>query len=229
MKLEAQDTRPGYYNQAGKRVPSVTTIAKLMQESEPLIAWANRIGLEGKDFRTVRDDAADAGHVCHGMVECYIRGQQFIPDPKIDEETLRLAQQGFKAFQIWANNSRFSLIHSEVAFVSEKYQYGGRLDCIASIGDVFSAEDELCIVDWKTSGHRRLYESWVPQVAAYRQGWNENHPGQRVKSCHLMILAKADAGFSHHYLPESTMDQGWKAFLACKELYDMKKVIGKLI
>lgn len=223
MKLAPEQTRPGYYNAAGKRVPSVTTVAKLIQESEPLISWANRIGLEGQDYRQVRDAAATAGHICHSMVECHILGRQFMPDPATLEEDRRLADQGFSAFLSWKEGSRVSLIHSEVKILSERYQYGGRLDCIAHIGD------ELCILDWKTSGHRRPYDSWLPQVAAYRQGWNENHPDQPIKSCHLVILAKADAGFSHHYFPESSMDAGWRAFLACLELYDQKKKIAKLI
>ena len=223
MKLTAEQTHPGYYNAAGTRIPNVTTISKLIQSPEGLIHWAWKLGTEGRDYKQVRDEAATAGHACHSMIECYIRGVHFKVDETLDEETLRLAKQGFSAFKSWIDSTKFELLRSEVRIISELYQYGGRLDCIASVND------EPCIVDWKTSGGRKVQESWLPQIAAYRQGWNENHRAEPVTGCHLMVLAKADAGFSHHYFPPSTIDTGWKAFLACLELYDRKKEIARLI
>jgi hypothetical protein len=223
MQLTNEQTRPGYYNAAGKKIPSVTTISKLIQASEGLIHWAWDLGCQGQDYRTVRDQAATAGHAAHSMIECAITGRPFMADPAVDEATMALARQGFGGFQSWIADTKFELVQSEVRIISEEHQYGGRLDCIAKI------KDELCIFDWKTSKGRRVQESWLPQVAAYRQGWNETHPYQRIKGCHIMVLAKEDAGFSHHYFPESSMDVGWQAFLACQALYEARKKIGKLI
>lgn len=219
--LAKEHTHPGYYNAAGERIPNVTTIAKLIQAPEGLIHWAWDLGTKGQDYRAVRDDAATAGHACHAMIECAIKGQTFVP-ADMDEETLGLATQGFRAFQSWLASANFALIRTEVVVVSERYQYGGRLDCIATVNG------EPCIVDWKTSKKSSPMPAWLPQVAAYRQAWNETHRGEQVKACHLMQLRKADAGFSHHYLPPETMDLGFRAFLACLELYDLRKQVEKL-
>lgn len=221
-KLAKQHTHPGYYNAAGKRVPNVTTVAKLIQAPEGLIHWAWQLGVDGKDYREERDAAATAGHICHHMIESSIKGREITFDDGIDEETKGLAVRGFQGFQRWAESTKFSLIQTEVVVISEKYQYGGRLDCIATVNG------EPCIVDWKTSKKSSPMPAWLPQVAAYRQGWNETHRGEQVKSCHLMQLRKADAGFSHHYLPPETMDLGFRAFLACLELYDLRKQVEKL-
>ena len=223
MKLTAEHTKQGYYNSSGKKIPNVTTIAKMIQAPEGLIHWAWQCGVDGKDYRVERDSAATAGHVCHAMIQSAIIGSPFVADPSIPEELIALAKQGFEGFRSWMAGSRFLLQHSEVRVISERFQYGGRLDCIASVNG------ELCIVDWKTSGSRRPYESWLPQIAAYRQGWNETHLNQRVEACHLMVLAKADAGFSHHYFPSSTIDVGWRAFLACLELYECRKKVSALL
>ena len=221
MKVKKQHTHPGYYNAAGTRLPSVTTVAKLISPPEGLIHWAWDCGMKGLDYREVRDSAADAGTLAHSMIEADIK--QLEQPSSEDEEQQRLALQGFNAYRSWREGSKFELHTTETVLVSERYQYGGRLDCVASVNG------ELCIVDWKTSKTRSPRDAWLPQIAAYRQGWNENHRGQLIGCCHLLQLSKADAGFSHHYFPSETIDLGWRAFLACLELYDCRKAVQKVL
>ena len=61
-------TQP-YFNKAGQRLPSVTTIISRFKESGGLIHWAWNLGREGQDYRQVRDEAADAGTLAHAMIE----------------------------------------------------------------------------------------------------------------------------------------------------------------
>jgi len=57
-----------YRTKDGVRVPSVTTIIGRFKESGGLIHWAWALGMEGKDYRQVRDSAADAGSLAHSMI-----------------------------------------------------------------------------------------------------------------------------------------------------------------
>lgn len=225
MKVEARHTHPGYHNASGTRVPSVTTICKLIDKPEGLIHWAWKCGTEGKDYRNVRDEAATAGHVAHGMVEAAIKGSSFVLDPALDEQIVANAKRSFASFQSWMESTRFQLERTEVSLVSERHQFGGRLDCIALV--MSEGKPERCIVDWKTSSG--VYASYVVQVSAYRGAWNESNRNQPIIGCHLLRMKKDDAGFVHHYFPPETLDKAWRAFLVCRELYDLQSALGKLI
>lgn len=222
VKVEPRFTHKGYVNAAGKRLPSVTTICKLIDKPEPLLFWAWRMGCEGKDFREVRDDAATAGHAAHAMIEARIKGRELPFDlSSLDPEIRANAERGFAGFEKWIEGNRFQLIHSEVAMVSERHQFGGRLDCIASV------LGELCICDWKCAGG--IYTSGLVQVAAYRGAWNETHMNEPILGCHMLRIKKDDAGFLHQYFPPPTLDKAWRAFLVCRELYDLQNELGKLL
>lgn len=58
----------------GTRVPSVTTIISRFKESGGLVHWAWQLGIDGKDYRKVRDEAADAGTLAHALLECDHKG-----------------------------------------------------------------------------------------------------------------------------------------------------------
>lgn len=221
MKLEAKHTRPGYFNAAGKKLPSVTTIAKLIDSSEGLIWWAWDCGMKGLDYKKVRDDAASAGHVAHAMIEAAVKGRDFDLASVLDEEIRANAARSFGAFVTWRDMVRFQLLETEVQIISERYQYGGRLDCIASV------LDETCIVDWKTS--KDVYPSYLLQVAGYRHGWNETRHDRKILGCHLLRVKKDDAGFVHHYFPPSTLDKAFQSFVTCRDLYEQQKELSKLI
>ena len=70
------EPRPGYYLADGSHVPSVTTIIGRFKESGGLIHWAWALGKEGKDYREVRDKAADAGTMAHDAVEAWVHGKR---------------------------------------------------------------------------------------------------------------------------------------------------------
>src|SRR3990167_8512468 len=57
----------------GTRVPGVTTIVGIM-DKPALVAWANRIGLEGIEVGKYVDDKADIGTLAHNMVMAHITG-----------------------------------------------------------------------------------------------------------------------------------------------------------
>ena len=69
--------RPGVYKLAdGTRVPSVTTITGRFKESGALIHWAWNLGMQQIDYKKARDDAADAGHIAHELIDAHIHGRE---------------------------------------------------------------------------------------------------------------------------------------------------------
>jgi len=153
-------TQP-YKTADGKRVPGVTTVIGNCKIGgiDGLLYWANRLGMDGKDFRGERDKAADAGTCAHEMVDCAIRQVQFDMAP-YTKEILKLAEPAYMAYLKWADSTKLSVFESELPLVSEKYRYGGTMDAIMVDG-------ELSMGDWKTSNS--IHVDYLCQLAAYKQ------------------------------------------------------------
>jgi len=210
---------PIYRNKEGKRLPSVTTVIGKFKEAGGLIHWAWDLGIQGIDYRKVRDAAADAGTLAHSMVEADIRG---LPQPKQDgnePETWTKALSCFEAYREWRNQTQLVPEHTEVSLVSEQYQFGGTLDTIL-------VQNKRSLGDWKSSNS--IYPEYLIQLSAYKALWEENHPDQPIEGgFHLLRFSKSEGDFTHHYWPQ--LDDAWAAFIHMRELYDlMDKLKGRV-
>ena len=203
------------------RVPGASTIAKLISDPEPLLAWANREGLEGRDFRESRQKAADAGTLAHRMVQASFEKQNELAllDGQPDE-IAKPALVAFNAYEEWAASSKLEIVASEVSLVSEEHRYGGTLDAIAY------CNGRLSLGDWKTGA---IYPEALLQTAGYRNLWDE-HNEQKIESVFLCRFAKESGVFVHYNLTLDVMDRAFGYFLAARKLYagraDMRKVLG---
>ena len=121
---------PVYRNKNGDKLQSVTTVLSRFKESGGLIHWAWQLGMEGKDYRKVRDEAADAGTIAHLMVEADIRGKEFPDKAKYDKELWDKAFNAYGAYLEWKNQTQLRSENSEVSLVCECHQTGGTLDTI---------------------------------------------------------------------------------------------------
>jgi|TARA_R100001460_G_scaffold92979_1_gene134866 hypothetical protein len=65
------------YKLDNKKVPSVTTILGRFKNSQGLIIWANKIGLEGKKYHDEIGKAADVGTSLHELAELHILNQYY--------------------------------------------------------------------------------------------------------------------------------------------------------
>lgn len=202
----------GYYLSDGKtRVPSVTTVISRFKDAGGLIHWAWSLGKEGKDYREVRDKAADAGTMAHEAVEAWIHGQNFSfdGDPAVCEK----AQKSFGAFLEWANQTQLKVTHTEIPLVSEAHKFGGTFDAILIKG-------KRSMGDWKTSNN--CYPEYLVQVAAYGKLWEENYPKEPITGgYHLLRFDKTYGDFHAHWWGE--LDRAWEAFLLLRRLYEINK------
>lgn len=200
----------GYRLADGTRVPGVTTICNVAKDSGGLIHWAWQLGIDGKDYRAVRDAAANAGTLAHQAVEAYIRGVPYLMAG--EPEVVQRAQQAFDAFLEWAEQTRLKATHPEVTLVSERYRLGGTFDALL-------VSDKRAMGDWKSSDG--LYPEMLMQIAAYGKLWEEAHPDEPITGgYHLLRFDKTHGDYTHRYWPE--LGVAWEAFLHCRALYDLK-------
>lgn len=160
-------------------------------------------------YRTVRDDAADAGTMAHDAVERCIKGEEisdsFFPLNDVGAK----ARTSFLAFMQWANQTQLKVTHTEVALVSEKYRFGGTLDAM------MIRQHRSC-GDWKTSNS--VYGEYLCQVAAYGILWDENYPDDPITGgYHLLRFDKIYGDFHAHYWAE--LETAKRSFLLMRELY----------
>ena len=212
---------PAYKLSDGTRVPSVTTITGARKAGiEGLLVWANRLGQEGKDHREVRQQAADAGSMCHAMVENSIHARDIWEGiTKLDEKTNAQAEQGFSSFQDWSRVMKVQYLATETPMVSEKYAYGGTPDAIGKV------DDKLALLDWKSSN--AVYGDYIIQLAAYQQLWNETHD-PHIEAVYLLRFGKEHGDFHFHSYPGEVITMAFRAFLMLRELYDLDKQLKKV-
>lgn len=205
----------GYYLKSGERVPSVTTVLGRFKEAGGLIHWAWKLGKEGKDYREVRDAAADAGTLAHAAVDDWIhkRPVTFTGDPDVCAK----AQKSFEAFLEWASQTQLVVTHTELPLISERYKFGGTFDALLVKG-------KRSMGDWKSSN--AVYGEYLAQVAAYGILWDENFPDQPIDGgYHLLRFDKEYGDFHQHWWGE--LEAGKRFFLNLREAFEDAKELKK--
>lgn len=204
----------GYFLKDKTRVPSVTTVINRYKESGGLIHWAWEQGRDGKDYREMRDAAANAGTMAHDAVEAWIKKEIFM---FADDDIGKRAKKAFGAFLDWADQTQLQVTETERPLVSEKHKFGGTLDAMMVRG-------KLSLGDWKTSN--AIYADYLIQVAAYGILWEENFPTKRIEGgFHLLRFDKEYGDFHHHWWSE--LETAKRSFLLMRELYENEKELKK--
>lgn len=203
--------RNGYYLKDGTRVPSVTTVLGRFKDSGGLIHWAWALGKEGKDYREVRDQAADAGTLAHAAVDDWIHKRPITFEGA--PETCTKAKKAFEAFLEWANQTQLVVTHTEMPLISERHKFGGTFDAILVKG-------KRSMGDWKSSN--AIYGEYLAQVAAYGILWEENFPNEPIDGgYHLLRFDKIYGDFHQHWWGE--LEAARRYFLNLRSAYEDDK------
>jgi len=216
----------------GKRVPGTTTIVGRFKESGGLIHWAWDLGIQGIDYRKVRDKAADTGHYGHAMIEQRVKGlEPTVPDGASDEQS-RQATKCLEMFDVWAEQNKMEIIDTEMHLVSKKQRFGGTPDAVAVLNG------KTTLLDFKTSNN--TYGEYAIQVAAYRHLLTEGYSfdsetpedltpmDYKIEDAHLLRIGKEFSEFHHSHWGKDVMDYCWGAFKEMRCLYDKLARIKKL-
>lgn len=210
-----------YRNDAGVRLPSVTTIIGRFKDGGALLYWANSVGREGKTLDEARIPAATAGTMAHSLVEAHLNKRP-LPDLQGDPDIIAKARRAFDAFLSWSEITKLSVRHTEVSLVSAEHRFGGTLDAIGLI----NGGNALSLIDWKSSN--AIYADYLYQMAAYKILWEEAYPDHPITGgFHLCRFAKEEGDYAHHHFP--SLDHEAETFLAMRKLYDMVKQTEKRV
>ena len=206
-----------YKNKEGKRVPGTTTITGVM-DKPALLAWANRIGLEGIKMREYVDDKADIGSLAHYLaLNCHLGGEKIDTDD-YSKNQISQAENALLKFFEWEKQNKIELIKIsgvpmiEVPLVSEVHQYGGTCDLYCILNGVPT------LIDLKTG--KGIYPEAFTQVAAYQYLLQEN--GYPVEDVRMLRIGRDESeGFEDRKVP--LLELHFKRFLICSELYQINK------
>ena len=203
-----------YYLSDGAKVPSVTTIIGVLNKPA-LLHWAWQMGIDGKDYRTVRDEAADVGTLAHYLILCHLKGME----PNVSAYSLenqKKAANSMAKFLDWESKHKLEPILLEEYLVSEVCRFGGTVDCYGKV------DDELILLDFKTS--KAIYTDMFYQLAAYEHLLVEN--GHTVKGAKILRIGRSEEeGFEERSMRDLT--NHWEVFLSCLNIYELTKQIKK--
>lgn len=205
-----------YYLSDGRQVPGVTTIIGVLNKPA-LIAWANRLGLNGIDSSKYTDEAAAVGTLAHYMIECELRGEE----PNLSDFSpaqVERASFSLDVFHQWREQHTLIPRLVEEPMVSERHGFGGTVDFF---GDL---DGEPTLLDIKTSSG--IFDEHRIQVAAYTYLLREN--GHKPKGAHILRIGRPEqqAGFEEATLSGPQALTGWRIFQHALRIYQLRKELS---
>lgn len=243
--------KQGYYTEAGKRVPSVTTVISRFKDSGALIHWANQLAYvpyrnaRALIERIVKQGQLDPGTIgdCMGFLKpppefCDYRTARdtaagigtivhalidgHIRKRPVDLSVFVTSDIPDPAQAAKPGLSAFMEWAGQTQFQLEE----GEVPLVSEKFDFGGTPDVTLIKGERTVGDWKtgdIYpEQVLPQLAAYRQLLLEN--GHKVGNAgNVMSINKKTGGFVHRYFTGEEMDKGWAVFWRMRELYDLVK------
>lgn len=194
----------------GTRVPGVTTVLGIL-DKPALLAWAHKMGLEGKDFRKVTSEAADIGTVAHALCEAYLTNRE-LDQTNIAPDIMDRAENAYLKFLDWFDSQRLLCEASELVMVSESLRVGGTADLIA----LRRHDEKRLLVDLKTC--KGIYREQKIQACAYAGIFEETHPGQRIDEVWIVRIGKEEEG-DFEAVQVFNRAECWTAFQAIVSVY----------
>lgn len=211
-----------YKLQDGTIVPGTTTVveSQLAWNSFMLYRWNNKLGLQGVNTKEYLKERAEIGILAHSMVRNWFLfggtlGNEC--DDGYSREQIKAAKISYRNFMKWIAVKNIDPILIEKDFVSEKYQYGGKLDIYAEIDGVKE------LIDLKTG--KEIYDNSVIQVGAYRLLLEEH--GHEVEKVRIVgIPAYAGEDIKEIEIDERNCEIAKKIFLNCLENYYLRRKLN---
>jgi len=203
MKTQAHTI---YKLKDGTIVPSVTTITSLFAKPQ-LVAWANKLGLQGIDVTKYVDDKAEIGSLAHEMVLNYFK-QEETDLSDYSPKVVAQAKNSFKSFQKFIEGKDIKVKGVEMQMVSEKYKYGGTCDLFAEVDGV------LTLIDWKTGSG--IFKTMGFQLAAYSTLIQENF---NLKPVTMMIVRIPRSNDEEFETKSFDYEKNWEIFKRLLEIY----------
>jgi hypothetical protein len=136
---EAQQRR---YRINGEKVPSATTILGVLNKPA-LLDWAARLAREGRDWRDVRDEAAERGTDSHTLA-CGLLAGDRVGLQDLKDEHRAYGQAAMR----WISRRRPQVEQLERMVASTEHGYSGRLDLLGRVSEGLGLWDYKSVTKW---------------------------------------------------------------------------------
>ena len=153
MSRVQEDGKRFYVSPTGEKYPSVTTVTGLLTRDH-IKLWRERVGAEVAN--KISSVAARRGTKMHSLFEQYLRAEEELVFENILDESM------FKAVQPVLDD--IIPVALEAGMYSDSLQMAGQVDCVGLW------DNELCIIDFKTSAKYKeeyMADPWFHQMTAY--------------------------------------------------------------
>lgn len=204
-----------YYLNTGDSVVGVTTALSILAKPA-LVAWSNKLGLQGIDSNKVKNQAGDVGTITHLLIMAHLTKTE-IDLTEYSQQDIATAQACLKSYLEWEKSHQVEPLIVEKPLVSDIYGYGGTPDCLAKVNG------ELELIDFKTSN--AIWNDYYYQLSAYRQLCIEQ--GYKdLKRARILRFAKDDSGeFEDRLITK--FDHEFELFLHCLSIWNLLKVMKR--
>jgi hypothetical protein len=206
------------YEENGVLYPSVTQILSVVNKPY-LVAWANKLGLQGIDSRNVAVEATRVGTLTHALIQGFLTGEEVSTQGYTDAQKTA-ANTAFAGFRSWHAKHDVKLMFSELPIISAEFGYGGTIDALLEV------DGSLALVDFKTS--KAISRDYMVQLSAYRTLLRAVRKMDPAKSI-ILRCDKDVIGYSTAELAEKDFDFYFRYFLAAKELYKLIKTADSMV
>lgn len=218
QQITLSDSR--YYKIKSKYYPSITHVLSYYPKGKAFEDWLKKVGFSS-EFEVKK--ASNEGNQVHDLIERYIKGEQlnYLNDWDVPNYPV-LVWQMFLRFVEWWETYNPELIATEAFLWSDELKIAGTVDLICTI------EDEIWIVDFKTSNYKQNY--WELQTCAYKTCYEEM-TGQTINKMGILWLKSTKRTSKKEKMqgknwemiePNRTYEENMKIFKAVKTLYDLE-------
>lgn len=204
-----------YYTKDGTLVPGVTTVLGQVLAKPALLAWANKIGLQGIEMGKYVDDKAEIGTLAHSMVLAHWTNEKYETN-KYSNDQISLAENAYLKYLEWEKGKKIEPVLIEQSLISET-GFGGTPDFYGRIDNV------LTLLDLKTG--KGIYGDYFYQLSGYRALLLENKYDLPINHTILQIGRDETEGFGIQ--TRTNLDNEFIIFEACLKIYRTKKILDK--
>lgn len=203
--------REPYRNQAGVIVPSVTEVLETLAKPW-LVKWAWKLGLEKIHYATYSSGLAEVGALVHQSCMGLLADGK-LPAIEADPAIRSLADSSILKFLAWYERRKIKPILIETTLVSEKFQFGGRLDFFGLIDGIPT------VLELKTSDN--IHEEHCLQAAAYRRLVEESS-GHQPAEIRILSLPRTDKEAFEEISKRDTTRE-WMIFWHLLQIHKLRK------
>lgn len=218
--------RRDYRDRNGDKLPGVTTVLEVLGlNKRTLMAWANRIGREGRkigrDGRTLDDREANRGALVHALLEAELVERADLRETAIADCDVSELDHATKLAQAAAKKVREigDVVAVELALVDDDpvIGFGGTLDVVVRELE----KRHLVIVDLKTGGS--VYGEVRVQLGAYGMLHERHGRGRFARGAIVHAPWDGDGSARVHDIAREHLDRGAMIFGMLRTIYAQRE------